>query len=406
MTKTILKNWTPQSDAPLSYKLQHMTRRTNDTILRKKSQIGGQPADQPIYLVYGNDDFLVLRRVQQILDALLPTSDRAFALEEIDGSPDTPGEVAKAVYQAIEAARTPSFLGGRKIVWLKGLAAFGLRQSSEEMSRAMDDLTEFVRSEVPMGHTLIVSARKVDGRSAFAKACAVIGSVEVFDVPEKPSKAAAYQSDAIKTAFTDLGLRATSEVVEEFKQRVGGDTQEIMQEVKKLAVYLGDRKDVSVEDVRAVTCATRESALWDLTDAIGKRDLGEALAAIDRLLFQGEEPVGMLIVVENKLRDLLLYRSCIDRGWLKVWTHGTRVNAEWAHNDETDAAFAKLDRDPRAAHPYAVAQMAKQALGFSTGELQQALRTVLEVHSRFFASNVPPGIMLPFMLIRLFNSLK
>lgn len=367
---------------------------------------GSVPADRRVYLIYGNDDFLVLRRVREILDALLPAADRAFALEEIDGAHDASGEVAKAIYQAIEASRTPSLLGGRKVVWLKGLAAFELRQSSEELSHAMEDLARFVSSEIPAEHTLIVSARKVDGRSAFAKACAAAGEVQLFNLPEKNREAAVYQLDAVEAAFSHFGLRATPEVIEEFTQRIGGATQEIMQEAEKLAIYLEPRKDVSVEDIRAVTCATRESAFWDLTDAVGQRNLVDALAAMDRLVFQGEEPVGLLVAVENKLRELLLYRSCIDRGWLKVRMSGARVIAEWAQNKEADETLAKLPRDPRAAHPYAVTQMAKQASAFSAGELQQALSIVLETHSRLFASNVPPGIMLPFMLIRLFDNLK
>jgi DNA polymerase-3 subunit delta len=356
-----------------------------------------------LHLICGSDEYLVAAKARELVDRLCPPENQAFGLEIIDGQLDVPGELAAAIRRCLEAVRTPGFLGGEKVVWLKGLRAFEVRESSE-LADAMEVLTELVRGGVPSGQVLVMTARKVDGRSAFYKACQAAGSVEVFDVPDKSWAEQQYAEQAAIAAFDRLGICMDEAALAEFLARVGADTWQISQEAEKLAVFLGARKNATAEDVRAITSATREAAVWDLAEAVGERDLPRALAALEQLLFQGENEVGIITLLESRLRDLGIFRWCMDKGWLNLRQSGGRTFANWASGGEVDATLCALPKDPRAGNPFYVAKLAAQASRFSADELLAAEQLILETHQRLFNSALPAQTVLEVMLIRLLGA--
>lgn len=353
-----------------------------------------------LHLIYGSDEYLVSAKARECIDRLCPAENQAFGLEVIDGQLDTPGEVASAIRRCMEAALTPGFLGGGKVVWLKGLRAFEVRESAE-LTEAINALTELIRRGLPPGQSLLITARKIDGRSALLKACQSQGQVEVFDVPDKSWAEQQYAEKAAISALDRLGIRVDEAALAEFLARVGTDTWQISQEAEKLAVYLGTRTNATAEDVRAITSATREAAIWDLAEAVGDRDLPRALSALGQLFFQGENEVGVITLLESRLRDLAIYRWCMDKGWLTLRQSGGRLFVNWSSGPDVEMVLGALPKDPRAGNPYYVAKMAAQASRFSADELDAGQRLMLETHQRLFNSALPAQTVLEIMLIKL-----
>lgn len=368
-----------------------------------KSNTLPQRVSSDVYLICGRDEYRVSETAASLVARLCPPEQQAFGLEVVDGRLDVPADLAAAIYRTIEAVRTPAFFGRGKVVWLKGFSAFEVRESSE-LNDALAALSDFIKGHIPAGQTLVITARKVDGRSSFFRACQSAGVVEVFDVPDKSYKEREFALDTAEEAFRRAGLRIVPEALEEFCGRVGSNTWQIVQEVEKLAVYLGTRREVSLDDVQIVTSVTREAAVWDLSDAIGERNLRKALDALDDLLFRGENEVGIITVVENRLRDLATYRWCLDRGWVALRGEGRWLAATWTSNPAVDQALSALPKDPRAGHPFFVAKTIAQAARFTSEELDKAQRLVLQTHQRLFNSALPTHAILEFMLIKLLGA--
>ena len=90
-------------------------------------------------------------------------------------------------------------------------------------------------------------------------------------------------------AFRKAGLNIGPDALGEFLEKTGTDTRQIVQEVEKLSVYLGDRKNVQVADVHAIVSPSREavmpiqsgdtSAALSMTLPITCRSAGSAGAA-------------------------------------------------------------------------------------------------------------------------------
>src|SRR5258708_7820013 len=74
------------------------------------------------------------------------------------------------------------------------------------------------------------------------------------------------------------------------------------QELAKLAVYVGDAKAVTREDVDRLVGRSRNAETFRIFDAIGAGQPGDALALLERLFDQGEEPLQLLGAFSWQLR--------------------------------------------------------------------------------------------------------
>ena len=101
-------------------------------------------------------------------------------------------------------------------------------------------------------------------------------------------------------------------------------------EAEKLTLYIGERNDITVDDVKAITSSAAEAIAWDFTDALGNRRLDEALKILRQLLFQGEAPVKLMFSIESRFRDLTQYRAYLDQGWVQL----RGQNAQWGSDLE------------------------------------------------------------------------
>jgi DNA polymerase-3 subunit delta len=85
---------------------------------------------------------------------------------------------------------------------------------------------------------------------------------------------------------------------------VGADMGLLDQELAKLAVYVGDAKQIETGDVDKLVGNNRDQDLWKIFDLISSAQTAAALSALDRLLTQGEEPLRLLGAFAMKLRGV------------------------------------------------------------------------------------------------------
>lgn len=101
-----------------------------------------------------------------------------------------------------------------------------------------------------------------------------------------------------------LQIRITREASTLLKQFVGTNLTEINNELGKLKDYLGERNQVEAQDVLQVVSQTKVDRIFDLTDAIGRRDRGTALHTLANLLEHGQSEVGVLAMITRHFRIL------------------------------------------------------------------------------------------------------
>ncbi|MBT4622683.1 MAG: DNA polymerase III subunit delta, partial [Verrucomicrobia bacterium] len=79
---------------------------------------------EPLCLVYGDEDFLVRDRANQVYEAWCATAGGEDH-EVIDGTVRNASEALEALAKLNEAVQTLPFFGGAKVVWLRAANFLG-----------------------------------------------------------------------------------------------------------------------------------------------------------------------------------------------------------------------------------------------------------------------------------------
>jgi DNA polymerase-3 subunit delta len=236
----------------------------------------------PLYVLYGDESFLK----RQVIRAL---KERVLGPDAGDSAASYPGETADFAAVMDELASVP-FFTPRRLVIVEDADPFVTRYRAQ-LEKHIDRL--------PSSGTLVLDVKswpsntrlyKLVGNSA-ALACKAPAA---FKLPQWCVQWAASQhqkqlSNAAAALLIDL---------------VGPDMGLLDQELLKLAIYVGDRKKIDVEDVDALVGHNREQDTWKIFDAIAAGQPNEALTMLARLFDQGEEPIRLLGAFSMQLRRL------------------------------------------------------------------------------------------------------
>ena len=69
--------------------------------------------------------------------------------------------------------------------------------------------------------------------------------------------------------------------------------------------------------MREIASPSRESAAWDLAERVAGRDLRGAMDVFRHLMFQREEPIWLINLVEARFREMAVLRDARERGWVR-----------------------------------------------------------------------------------------
>lgn len=373
------------------------------------SAYGIAMSNSSLYLIYGNDEYLVSAKAKQIVAGLVPEAERALKLDVVDGAVDGADGVNTAVNQCLSALQSLGLFCEERIVWLQNASFFADTRTGKSAAaqESVARLAAQIKAGLPSGQVLVVTTGAIDKRRAFFKACKAAGELHEFSIPEKSYQADRVAAERLDKLLVKSGLQMDSRAKVTFLEKVGVDTRQLVNEVEKLSVFAGDRKRIDVDDVRAIVSSSREALAWDLADAFGKRELSRALAILRQLVFQKENVMGLVIGLENRIRELLVYREALEKGWLvKSSGYGGRSSLAWGDvPPQVDQIFADyMGRDPRKIHPFRVSLLAEQARKFSSKRLKYSLQQVTEAHAKLVSSRVPAEMTLELLLIRMLGT--
>jgi DNA polymerase III delta subunit len=100
------------------------------------------------------------------------------------------------------------------------------------------------------------------------------------------------------------GIKLDSEAVATLASAAGSDTERIEQELKKLGAYAGSAT-VTAADVRTLVSGAIEADVFELTQAVVRKDARTAVATLERLLADGNAVQQILALLLWQFRVLL-----------------------------------------------------------------------------------------------------
>ncbi len=111
----------------------------------------------------------------------------------------------------------------------------------------------------------------------------------------------------------ELGLEMDRRAIQMLADFVGVDLRRLENELQKLASYAAGRRVVP-EDVRQMVSDAREALIWDLTDALGRRDGRRAMATLQELRRNDAHPFYLLTMMVRQYRILIKVLEALDQG--------------------------------------------------------------------------------------------
>ncbi len=361
-----------------------------------------------IYLVGGDDEFSIKETAAKLAAKLAPKTGGEFGTEIVEGDASNQDAALKLLARLREALFTGGlFGGGDKLVWWKNtdLLADNVTTRGEAVKEALTDLAERLKKGIPDGTTLLISAIGLDRRRSAYKTIEKLGEVQLFAAPDPDKQAgqdeiAEFLHDRLKAE----GKKMTAQAADAFTHLVAASYREMANELEKLFVYVGPKTEITEADVRAIVSPSRQSVIWELTDALGTRRLPQAIAALEHLLAQGDQPIGIVMMLVGQFRLMLLARDLAERKVL-VPRDGPGGNFEYAKAFEKlpPAQTAHLPRTKEGQLPNAwrLYRCATAAKHFTSSELIRALDLLLEAHLRLVSTQLDDRLVLEETLAKI-----
>ncbi len=269
----------------------------------------------------GTDEYLKTEGAKRVIDRLLPPDARDFGLDVVDGACDRADDVVEAVARVTDGLRTPSFLGGNKVVWLREAnflpGAKGRAAEAQAAKEAVAAFTEGLMAHpLPEGHTLIVSATALPRTSKFAK-----WAEKNAEIVDCGGEVRSYQmekvaAERLEAVLPESGLTMAPAVRAAFAQRVGADTRTIVSELAKLRAYVGGAAEATLQDVEAITSSSVGTEPFALAEAIQARSPAKIVKTIALLRQDRNAAFPAAAIVLNTLNDLCALRDALDQGWI------------------------------------------------------------------------------------------
>lgn len=354
-----------------------------------------------VFAFLGTDEAQVKEAALRRVQAMTPADAGEFGQEIVDGTADSADNASQICMQLIQAVQTLPFFGGEKVVWLKSANFLGdnVTGRADSTQRALQDLADVLVAGVPSDVKLVISATEIDKRRTFYKTLSKLANVEVFDLPD--TSRAGWEGGVatfVAKRAKARGLTFPPDTLEFFVMLAGANTRTIDNELEKLDIYLGDRREVTTDDVRQMVALSRAGVVFELGDAIGKRQLPRALDLLDHLVGQGENAIGILLAaVVPKVRALLLAKDLQVRCRVSGGSYGQYSGALGRLPEGDTAHLPRTKEGKISAFPVFLAS--QEAGAFSSEELRDALCSCLEANSRLVTSQLDAKLVLEKLLI-------
>ena len=246
----------------------------------------------PLYLLYGDEPYLVERGVKRLLERAVDPGFRDFNLNVFYGNECKGDEV-------FGAPQTLPMFAERRVVLVK--------KGGELNAGAMEILLSYLQDPSP-STCLVLQAEKIDGRKKFFLEFKKRGELVEFKRPYE-NQLGPYVRDEVRAA----GKKIDASAAELLAYLVGNNLQELVSQIEKLCTYCGKKELIGVADVKAIVSDTKAESVFEFTDALGDKDLGKSLRMLTSLLRDGEAPLRVLGAVARHYRQLWQVRELLDR---------------------------------------------------------------------------------------------
>ena len=249
-----------------------------------------------LYIFHGDERYLLQHSLAALRRSLCPDGLGSFNYRRFEGRGFDPDELSAAV-NTLPAFAERTLIEVHDFDVMKS-------DTAEKLIGIFSDIPEyacvvFVYDAMPY---------KPDGRLKITGELLKYANVIEFAVQE--------QDKLIKWIgqhFASAGKRISPQDSEYLAFITGGYMSALLGEIGKVSAY-AKAETVTRRDIDAVASPVLDAVVYKMTDALAKRDHGNAMKMLGELLEMREEPHKLLYSISLKIRQLLAARVCVENG--------------------------------------------------------------------------------------------
>jgi DNA polymerase-3 subunit delta len=320
----------------------------------------GKPVAAIVLL--GTDSYLREMCRNKIIEACVPEAAREWALARIAVQDSGWDEV-------LQRAQTMPMLAQRQVIIVEGVESLE-KLGEKTRDEVVEALTKYFESPAPFS-VLLFEASSMDKRQRYSKLLAEHALVVELTIGGESAAALAAQM------AKDCGAEIDRDAAALLAEILNSEPSRMRIEIEKLATYVGKGQPITSAEVEELVVAARKNTVWQLADMLAGRRRDSALAFLDNLLREGEEPIGLVGGIT------WMYRKLIEARDLPAGTSGFQ-------------AARALGMNPAAAET-----AVRQAHRIPKKDLLAGLVALAEADSQLKSSNPDPRALMEFLIVQL-----
>jgi DNA polymerase-3 subunit delta len=327
-----------------------------------------QPAPT-CYVFHGADEFTRAETLADFKRRLGPPDTVDLNTTLLDGARLTLGELR-------HACDAVPFLAEKRLVIVQGLLTRLTARKDRELSAAQDELlttlADYVPRLPPTTRLVFIEDRPLPAAHPILQLIQrePWGYVKRFD-PPRAQDLPRWVEKRVRKHDGEIEHQAAAHLA----AVVSTDLRLLDQEVIKLVTYTASERPITRADVDEVVPYAQAAIVFDLVDALGRRDGRTAAQTLHRLLDAGEHPLGLLGMIARQFRLLIQVKELKGEG-------------------ATPRDVAQALR----LHPFPAGKLYQQATHFTGAQLEAVHRHLLDTDVAIKSGEIEPEVALDLLV--------
>ena len=171
-----------------------------------------------------------------------------------------------------------------------------------------NELADFLQN-VPAHACLVFIEEEIDKRVKYVKLIEKYGLIVAFNF-KMPDELAGWVMKRIKELDHETNPRTAALIVEYCEPGM----DDILNEIKKLCSFAGNRREITEEDVERVCTRSVKSRVFELTDAIAANQVARALSLLNDMEVMKEPMPKVMYMIARQFRQLIQVKLMLREG--------------------------------------------------------------------------------------------
>jgi len=250
----------------------------------------------PVYLFFGNENYLKENILNKFKDKLIDSNYRELNYKVFYGGKALTGEI-------INEVETLPFISKNKLVVIKEAENI----SKEDKEKLIDYLNR--HNFKNYFSTLLIVYKENIPDKELVKAVKRVGVVVSFNIPDK-SKLTIW----IRTKLQQSNKKITPEALFYLQSLIGSDLRRLFNELEKIDIYTKDKNIIEKEDIMTAIGGSESINIFKVLDSIGEKKANNAIDGLVKLDKGNLHYLSIFAMIYRQIRLILQTKLLLING--------------------------------------------------------------------------------------------